>query len=75
MVSVRGALAGVCLWICVMGVVSAVQVVCAQTKNGADSGLAIESPLQLTLGDDREVLVRYRAPTYLGATLSVSTGT
>ena len=50
-------------------------IVCAQSKNGADSGLAIETPLQLTLGDDREVLVRYRAPAYLGATLSVSTGT
>jgi hypothetical protein len=49
-------------------------IVCAQRTNRSESGLAIETPLQLTLGDDKEVLVRYRAPAYLGATLSVSTG-
>jgi len=62
------------LWLCALCFWFA-PIIGAQNKSGADSGLAIETPLQLTLGEDREVLVRYRAPTYLGATLSVSTGT
>ena len=74
MVSMRVVLSGLWLWVG-LWVVGLAQIVCAQTSKGADSGLAIESPLQLTLGDDREVVVRYRAPAYLGATLSVSTGT
>jgi hypothetical protein len=73
MVSMRGLLGGLWLWVGLW--IVGLQIVCGQTNKNAQSGLAIESPLQLTLGDDREVLVRYRAPTYLGATLSVSTGT
>ena len=63
------------LWLCALrlGMLMCAPIAQAQTKS--ESGLAIETPVQLTLGEDREVIVRYRAPAYLGATLSVSTGT
>lgn len=72
MVNMRGCLWVSALWLCAMELAP---IVCAQKTRGAASSLAIEAPSQLTLGDDREVVVRYRAPAYLGATLSVSTGT
>ena len=60
------------LW-CGLAVFWLVPIVAAQTSS--ESGLAIQTPDQMTLGEDREVIVRYRAPAHLGATLSVSTGT
>lgn len=46
----------------------------SQSAANVDTGLAIQTPEQMTLGEDREVVVSYRAPAYLGATLTVSTG-
>jgi hypothetical protein len=59
-----------CMWLLLLMAAGAR----AQTSVSSEAGLAIETPEQLTLGEDREVLVRYHAPAYLGATLNVSTG-
>lgn len=72
MVSVRASRG--CCWACALWL-CAVSIANAQKSQPRASGLAIETPAQLILGDEREVLVRYRAPAELGATLSVSTGT
>lgn len=46
----------------------------AQASQGNAQALSIDVPEVLTLGADRDVIVRYRAPVFLDATLYVSIG-